>query len=30
MNIDFNNVQTPCYIVDEGLLRKNLEKLKYV
>ena len=30
MNIDFNNLETPCYIVDEKLLRKNLEILKYV
>lgn len=30
MNIDFNSVETPCYIVDEKLLRKNLEILKYV
>ncbi len=25
MNIDFNQVSTPCYVVDEGLLKKNLE-----
>lgn len=30
MNIDFNSIETPCYIVDEKLLRKNLEILKYV
>lgn len=30
MNIDFNNIETPCYIVDEKLLRKNLEILDYV
>lgn len=30
MNINFNNVDTPCYIIDENLLRKNLEILKYV
>lgn len=30
MNIDFNSVETPCYIVDERLLRKNLQILKYV
>lgn len=30
MNIDFNSVETPCYIVDESLLRKNLEILKNV
>ena len=25
MNIDFNKVSTPSYVVDEGLLKKNLE-----
>lgn len=30
MNIDFNQVTTPSYIVDEKLLRKNLEILKSV
>ncbi|WP_461204830.1 carboxynorspermidine decarboxylase [Clostridium sp. DL1XJH146] len=30
MNIDFNKVPTPCYVVDERLLQKNLEKLKRV
>lgn len=30
MNIDFNKIKTPCYIVDEKLLTKNLEILKYV
>lgn len=30
MSIDFNAVQTPCYIVDEGLLIKNLEILQSV
>ncbi len=30
MNIDFNALPTPCYVVDEKLLRKNLEVLKSV
>ncbi len=30
MNIDFNKLPSPCYIVDEGLLIKNLEILKSV
>ena len=32
MNIDFdlNKIQTPYYIIDERLLKKNLEILKYV
>ncbi len=30
MNIDFSNLPTPCYIVDERLLIKNLELLKSV
>jgi carboxynorspermidine decarboxylase len=30
MNFDINAVNTPYYIVDEGLLVKNLETLKYV
>lgn len=30
MNIDFSSVKTPCYVVDEFLLRKNLEILDYV
>lgn len=30
MNIDFSKIKTPCYIVDEALLRKNLEILKSV
>lgn len=30
MNIDFKNLPTPIYIVDEDLLKKNLETLKYV
>ena len=30
MKIDFNQVSTPCYVVDEGLLKKNLEILHRV
>lgn len=30
MNIDFSNVSTPCYVVDERLLIKNLEILHSV
>lgn len=30
MNIDLNKLKTPCYIVDEELLIKNLEVLKSV
>lgn len=30
MTIDFNALPTPCYVVDEKLLRKNLETLKSV
>lgn len=30
MNIDFNALPTPCYVVDEKLLRKNLSVLKSV
>lgn len=30
MSIDFNSLPTPCYIVDERLLIKNLEVLKSV
>ena len=30
MSIDFNSLKTPCYVVDESLLIKNLELLKYV
>jgi len=30
MNIDFTNLPTPTYVVDETLLKKNLETLKYV
>lgn len=30
LNFDIYNVSTPCYVVDEVLLKKNLEKLAYV
>lgn len=30
MNIDFSALPTPCYVVDEGLLIKNLEILRSV
>ncbi|KAA0965640.1 carboxynorspermidine decarboxylase [Sporosarcina sp. ANT_H38] len=30
MNIDLNTLPSPCYVVDEGLLIKNLEKMKSV
>lgn len=30
MKIDFKNLPTPAYVVDESLLKKNLETLKYV
>lgn len=30
MNIDFNALPSPCYVVDERLLKKNLETLKSV
>ncbi|MBO0587399.1 carboxynorspermidine decarboxylase [Sporosarcina sp. E16_8] len=30
MNIDVNALPSPCYVVDEGLLIKNLEKMKSV
>lgn len=30
MNIDFSNLKTPCYVVDEQLLKKNLSILKSV
>lgn len=30
MNIDLNALPSPCYVVDEGLLIKNLEKMKSV
>lgn len=30
MNIDFNKLNTPCYVVDESLLIRNLEIMKEV
>jgi carboxynorspermidine decarboxylase len=30
MPIDFNQIETPCYVIDEKLLRKNLEVIKKV
>ena len=30
MTIDFSNIPTPCYLIDEGLLRKNLSLIKSV
>lgn len=30
MAIDFTKVPSPCYVLDEGLLRKNLEIIRYV
>ena len=30
LNFDISTVPTPCYVVDETLLRKNLEVLKSV
>jgi carboxynorspermidine decarboxylase len=30
MPIDFNKIQTPCYVIDELLLRNNLELIKIV
>lgn len=30
LNFDIYNLSTPCYVVDEVLLKKNLEKLAYV
>jgi carboxynorspermidine decarboxylase len=30
MSIDFQQVPTPAYVVDQRLLIKNLEKLDYV
>jgi len=28
MNIDFSKIPSPCYVIDEALLRKNLEIIK--
>ncbi len=30
MPIDFTQIQTPCYVIDEHLLRNNLELIKHV
>jgi carboxynorspermidine decarboxylase len=30
MPIDFNKIPSPCYVIDEALLRKNLELIKKV
>ena len=30
MSIDFNKIPTPCYVIDERLLRNNLELIKKV
>jgi carboxynorspermidine decarboxylase len=30
MPIDFNKIQTPCYVIDEHLLRSNLELIRQV
>jgi carboxynorspermidine decarboxylase len=30
MPIDFNKIPSPCYVLDEALLRKNLETIRYV
>jgi len=30
MSIDFNKIQTPCYVIDELLLRNNLKLIKKV
>jgi carboxynorspermidine decarboxylase len=30
MPIDFNKIQTPCYVIDESLLRNNLQLIKQV
>ena len=30
MNMDFSQFETPCYVVDEALLEKNLKLLKHV
>ncbi|MGQ9776535.1 MAG: carboxynorspermidine decarboxylase [Thermodesulfobacteriota bacterium] len=30
MPIDFNQIPTPCYVIDEDRLRKNLDRLKKV
>ena len=30
LNFDISTLPTPCYVVDEALLKKNLELLKSV
>src|SRR4030067_975225 len=30
MPIDFNKIPSPCYVIDESLLRNNLELIKHV
>lgn len=30
IDIDFNSIKTPCYVVDRRLLQRNLDVLKYV
>lgn len=30
MSIDFSQIPNPCYVIDEALLRKNLEKIRGV
>ena len=30
MPIDFSKIPTPCYVIDEHLLRNNLELIKQV
>src|SRR4030042_6423943 len=30
MSINFNKIPSPCYVIDEGLLRNNLELIKKV
>lgn len=30
MSVDFNKIPSPCYVLDEELLRKNLETIRYV
>src|SRR4030043_1586011 len=30
MSIDFNKIPSPCYVIDESLLRNNLELIKHV
>src|SRR5665647_1846542 len=30
MSIDFSKIPNPCYVIEESLLRKNLEKIRSV